>query len=118
MNFSGLCLQDGPLAIRQATFASVFPAGLTTAASWDKGLMFTRGLNLGAEFKGKGAHIALGPVVGPLARSPYSGRTWEAFSPDPYLSGIAVEQTISGMQQSGVQACVKRKSLTKPPYFP
>lgn len=109
LGFSGLCLQDGPLAIRQATYASTFPAGLTTAASWDKGLMYTRGLFIGDEFKGKGSHIALGPVVGPLGRSGYGGRGWEGFSPDPYLTGISAEQTILGMQQAGVQACVKRK---------
>lgn len=62
-------MQDGPLAIRQATYASVFPAGLTTAASWDKGLMYTRGLYMGQEFKGKGANVALGPVVGPLGKA-------------------------------------------------
>ncbi|KAL2429490.1 putative beta-glucosidase G [Exophiala dermatitidis] len=107
LGFNGLCLQDGPLAIRQATYASVFPAGLTTAASWDRELMYVRGLYLGAEFKGKGSHVALGPVVGPLGRSAYGGRNWEGFSPDPYLTGVAVEQTISGMQRSGIQACLK-----------
>jgi beta-glucosidase len=44
LGFNGLCLQDGPLSIRQADYASVFPAGLTTAASWDKGLMYERGM--------------------------------------------------------------------------
>ncbi|KAH0288274.1 hypothetical protein M436DRAFT_73552 [Aureobasidium namibiae CBS 147.97] len=107
LGFDGLCLQDGPLAIRQATYASVFPAGLTAAASWDKGLIYTRGLYMAQEFRGKGANIALGPVVGPLGRNGRGGRNWEGFSPDPYLSGVAVEQTIWGMQSTGVQACVK-----------
>ncbi|KAK5217525.1 hypothetical protein LTR72_009642 [Exophiala xenobiotica] len=107
LGFDGLCLQDGPLAIRQATYASVFPAGLTTAASWDKSLMLLRGMYMGAEFKGKGSHVALGPVVAPLGRAAYGGRNWEGFSPDPYLTGVAAEQTITGMQQSGIQACLK-----------
>ncbi|KAK9241574.1 glycosyl hydrolase family 3 N terminal domain-containing protein [Lipomyces tetrasporus] len=107
VGFDGLCLQDGPLSIRQATYASVFPAGLTAAASWDKGLIYNRGLYLGAEFKAKGAHVALGPVAGPLGRSGYAGRGWEGFSPDPYLTGVAMEQTISAMQRSGVQANAK-----------
>lgn len=107
LGFDGLCLQDGPLAIRQATYASVFPAGLTTAASWDRSLMNLRGLYMGAEFKGKGSHVALGPVVGPLGRAAYGGRNWEGFSPDPYLTGVAAEETIIGMQQSGIQACLK-----------
>ncbi|KAK5045553.1 hypothetical protein LTR84_009171 [Exophiala bonariae] len=107
LGFGGLCLQDGPLAIRLATYASVFPAGLTAAASWDRGLIFARGMFMGAEFKAKGSHVALGPVVGPLGRIGYGGRNWEGFSPDPYLTGVAAEETIRGMQQAGVQACLK-----------
>ena len=60
LGFPGLCLQDGPLAIRVADYASVFPAGVSTAASFDRELMYQRGLLMGAEFKGKGAQIALG----------------------------------------------------------
>jgi hypothetical protein len=60
LGFDGLCLQDGPLAIRQADYASVFPAGLSAAASWDLSLIYQRGVELGSEFKGKGANIALG----------------------------------------------------------
>lgn len=107
LGFHGLCLQDGPLAIRQALYASVFPAGVTTAASWDKSLMNLRGVYMGQEFRDKGANVALGPVAGPLGRTPYAGRNWEGFSPDPYLTGIAMEQTISGVQSTGVQACAK-----------
>jgi beta-glucosidase len=107
LNFTGLCLQDGPLAIRLAIYASVFPAQLAAAASWDRQLNRQRGAYMGAEFRGKGAHVALGPVVGPLGRSPYGGRNWEGFSPDAYLSGVLVEETVVGIQSSGVQACTK-----------
>jgi beta-glucosidase len=107
LGFDGLCLQDGPLALRQATYASVFPAGITAAAAWDRTLLYLRGLYLGAEFRGKGSHVFLGPVVGPLGRSGYAGRNWEGFSPDPYLSGVAAEETIRGIQENGVQATIK-----------
>lgn len=60
LGFPGLCLQDGPLAIRVADYASVFPAGVSTAASFDRALMHERGLFMGAEFKAKGANVALG----------------------------------------------------------
>ena len=66
-----------------------------------------RGEYMGAEFRGKGAHVALGPVVGALGRSPFGGRNWEGFSPDAYLSGVLVEETIHGMQSAGVQTCTK-----------
>ena len=60
LGFRGLCLQDGPLAIRVADYASVFPAGISAAASFDRDLIYQRGVLMGAEFKGKGAHVALG----------------------------------------------------------
>lgn len=60
IGFGGLCLPDGPDAVRTAQKASVFPAGLTTAASWDKRLMFARGAALAKEFRDEGAHVALG----------------------------------------------------------
>jgi beta-glucosidase len=100
-------LQDGPLAVRQAIDASVFPAQITVAASWDRTLAYRRARYLGIEFRGKGAHVALGPVVGPLGRSPYGGRNWEGFGPDAYLSGELVAQTVKGIQSVGVQATTK-----------
>lgn len=60
VGFKGLCLQDGPLAIRQASYASVFPAGLSAAATWDRKLIYQRGVALGEEFRGKGANVILG----------------------------------------------------------
>ncbi|KAJ2982781.1 hypothetical protein NUW58_g6370 [Xylaria curta] len=74
LNFSGLCLQDGPLGLRQADLVSEFPAGIST---------------------------------GPLGRHPLGGRNWEGFAADPYLSGVANELSIQGIQDAGVQACVK-----------
>ena len=107
LGFPGLCLQDGPLAIRVADYASVFSAGVSAATTWDTGIMYERGRAMGEEFRGKGAQIALGPVAGPLGRSAYSGRNWEGFSPDLYLTGVAMTETITGIQDAGVQACAK-----------
>src|ERR1700709_2805967 len=60
---------------------------------------------MGEEHAGKGVDVSLGPVVGPIGRAPEGGRNWEGFSPDPVLSGIAVAQTIKGIQNAGVIAC-------------
>ncbi|KAJ0165977.1 putative beta-glucosidase G [Colletotrichum tanaceti] len=107
VGFPGLCLLDGPTALDRADLVSVFPAGLTTAASWDKELIYQRGRALGDEFRDKGVHVGLGPVAGPLGRQPLGGRNWEGFSVDPYLTGVAMRLTIEGMQDAGVQACAK-----------
>lgn len=85
----------------------MFSAGISAAASWDRVLVRQRGEYMGAEFRGKGAHVALGPSIGPLGRSPLGGRNWEGFSPDAYLSGVLVEESILGIQSAGVQACTK-----------
>ncbi|KAI8931261.1 hypothetical protein NX059_011608 [Plenodomus lindquistii] len=107
LGFGGLCLHDGPLAIRVADYASVFSAGVSAGATWDKKILYERGYAMGEEFRAKGAHVALNPVAGPLGRSGYAGRNWEGFSSDPYLSGVGMFQTIIGHQDAGVQACAK-----------
>ncbi|TVY81023.1 putative beta-glucosidase G [Lachnellula suecica] len=107
LGFSGLCLQDGPLSIRVADYASVFPAGVSTAATFDRDLIYQRGVAMGAEFRGKGSHVALTPVASPMGRSAYAGRNWEGFSPDPYLTGVCMAESIEGIQSVGVQATAK-----------
>jgi beta-glucosidase len=107
LNFTGLCLQDGPQAIRNAPFVSVFPAQLSVAASWGLSLAHQHAFYMGTGFRAKGAHVVLGPVAGPLGRSPFGGRNWEGFSPDAYLSGKLVAVTVQGIQSAGVQAATK-----------
>lgn len=51
------------VGVRFADFASAFPAGINIAATWDRNLTFLRGAAMGAEFRGKGANIALGPMM-------------------------------------------------------
>jgi|SRR5688572_2814696 hypothetical protein len=36
VNFPGMCLQDGPLAVRNTDNATVYPAGVTAAATFDR----------------------------------------------------------------------------------
>ena len=57
-----LCFQDGPLGIRPTDGNSVFPAGISVAATFDTDLMYARGLALGEEFRGKGINVWLAPV--------------------------------------------------------
>ncbi|CAG7924832.1 unnamed protein product [Penicillium olsonii] len=107
LNFTGICIQNGPLALEQGSYTSIFPAGVTIAATWDRDLAFKHGYHLAEEFRGKGSQVILGPVAGPLGRSPMGGRNWEGFSPDPYLTGDLFTSTIEGIQDGGIQACAK-----------
>ncbi|KAI1187052.1 glycoside hydrolase family 3 protein [Nemania serpens] len=112
-----LCLQDSPLGIRFGDFASAFTSGQTVAASFDRGLMYRRGQAMGQENKGKGINVVLGPVAGPLGRAPEGGRNWEGFSPDPYLTGVGIAETIKGIQDAGVIACAKHFILNEQEHF-
>ncbi|KAF3767348.1 family 3 glycoside hydrolase [Cryphonectria parasitica EP155] len=113
IGYPELCLQDSPLGVRYATSVTAFTPGIQAAATWDVDLLLQRGQYLGAEAKGCGVHVLLGPVAGPLGKNAQGGRIWEGFGPDPYLTGIAMEQTIMGMQGSGVQATAKHYILNE-----
>ncbi|PKS09650.1 hypothetical protein jhhlp_004269 [Lomentospora prolificans] len=107
VGFPQLCLGDAANGVRLADFVTVFPAGITTGATWDKSLMYERAVAMGREFRGKGVNIYLGPSVGPLGRKPKGGRNWEGFGSDPVLQAIGGSLTIKGVQEQGVIATIK-----------
>ena len=76
LGFHAMCLQDSPVGVRDTDFNSVFPAGVNVAATWDRGVAYARGRGMGQEHKGKGVDMQLGPVAGPLGRTPEGGRNW------------------------------------------
>ncbi len=115
--FRHICLQDGPNGVRYTDLNSAYPSGITAAATFSRELLQRRGRALGAEFRDKGVDVLLGPVVGPLGRDPAGGRNWEGFSPDPYLSGVAVAETVTGTQDAGVVASVKHYILNEQEHF-
>jgi beta-glucosidase len=107
VGFEQLCLQDGPLGVRNSDHNTAFPAGITVGATFDKDLMHARGVAIGEEFRGKGINVHLGPSVGPLGRKPRGGRNWEGFGSDPVLQAFGGARTIEGIQSVGVIATIK-----------
>ncbi|KAK4038780.1 glycoside hydrolase [Parachaetomium inaequale] len=107
LGFPQLCLQDSALGVSSADNVTAFPAGITTGATWDKALMYARGVAMGKEFRGKGTNVHLGPSVGPLGRKPLGGRNWEGFGSDPVLQAKAAAQHIKGVQEQGIIATIK-----------
>ena len=101
-----LCLQDSALGVAGTDNITAFPAGITVGATWNKALAYSRGLALGAEARGKGVNIQLGPVVGPIGRKPRGGRNWEGFGADPVLQAWGGAETIKGIQANGVIATI------------
>lgn len=93
LGLRSLCMQDGPVGIRMTDYNSVFSSGQSVAATFDRQLLYARGYAQGREHKGKGVTVQLGPVAGPIGRSPQGGRNWEGFSPDPCeCSSICAER--------------------------
>ena len=46
--------------------------------SFNRDLMHARGAAIGAEFKGKGVHVGLGPMMN-IMRAPAGGRAWAGY---------------------------------------
>jgi hypothetical protein len=63
LDFSGYCLEDSPTGVRFTDHASAFPAGLNTAMTWDRSMMYEKAVAMGQEYRGKGVNIALGPMM-------------------------------------------------------
>ena len=57
------------------------------------------------------------PVVSPLGTFPEGGRNWEAFGPDPYLSGEMVAPTVVGIQDQGIMATMKHYVANEQEHF-
>lgn len=107
VGFPQLCLNDSPAGVRHADNVTAFPDGITVGATFDKSLMYQRGVAIGKENRGKGVHVWLGPVVGPIGRKPKGGRNWEGFGADPVLQAVGARETIKGVQEQGVIATIK-----------
>ncbi|KAI7492323.1 putative glycosyl hydrolase [Hortaea werneckii] len=107
LKFPGTCLADGPAGVRGTTSVNAYPAGIHTAASFNRKLVYERGLYMGGEFRNKGVDTALSVYVGPIGRVATGGRNWESFGADPYLQEQLGSQMVSGMQVS-VTADIKR----------
>ncbi|GAA5990954.1 hypothetical protein JCM11641_007444 [Rhodosporidiobolus odoratus] len=102
----GFCFADGPTGIN-TRYSTQFPTEVTTASTWDKNLFTARANAMGEEYQQIGVHVPISIVAGPMGRSPYGGRDWENFSPDPYLTGEATKLTVEGFQKNGVTGLVK-----------
>ena len=100
-------LADGPQGIRNhAPHSTLYPAGILTAATWNRDLVRRLGRSLGRDARARGVHILLGPGVN-IYRSPLCGRNFEYMGEDPYLASEAAREYILGVQSEGVIATIK-----------
>ncbi|WP_432186561.1 glycoside hydrolase family 3 protein [Streptomyces sp. Tue6028] len=106
-----LVMSDGPIGVRGVHWTSddpsiALPSPTALAATWDPALAERAGVLLAQEARRKGVHVLLAPTVN-LHRSPLGGRHFEAYSEDPYLTGVIGSGYVRGVQSGGVGTTVK-----------
>ncbi|MGA7834488.1 MAG: glycoside hydrolase family 3 C-terminal domain-containing protein, partial [Acidimicrobiales bacterium] len=102
-----LTLSDGPNGIAgRITGATQLPAAVGIAASFDASLAFQTGQLIGEEARAKGLDVIQGPDLN-IARAPRSGRIFESFGEDPFLTSTLGVANIDGIQSADVMALAK-----------
>ena len=96
---------DAPEGVREGNSTS-FPMGIVMASTWNPALIQQVGAAIGEEARAKNRQVIYGPCVN-IHRTPQSGRDYENYSEDPYLTARLAVGYIEGMQSQGVAACVK-----------
>ena len=106
-------MSDGPNGLRMTEYtmtsavpATCFPTLSMLANSFDPALLYSVGACIGREATAMGVNLLLAPGVN-IKRNPLGGRNFEYFSEDPLLAGEMGKAYISGVQSTGVGACVK-----------
>lgn len=87
-----------------------FNVAVVLASTWNEEIIKKVGEIMGNE----GIYIGVHGVYGPAAnihRSPYSGRNFEYFSEDPFISGKIGAAEVKGLQSKGVIPFVKHFAL-------
>ena len=102
----GLSLKKPDSDVTEDVTATCFPPAVTTAASWDRELLYSMGEAMGQECLSKKVSIILGPGVN-IKRSPLCGRNFEYFSEDPLVAGELAASLINGIQSKGVGTSLK-----------
>src|SRR5262249_46350411 len=103
--------EDGPLGVGDGlTGVTQLPASVALAASFDNPLAREYGQVIGAEEHGKGAMVNLGPTVN-IDRAPRWGRSFEAFTEDPFLNAGMAGSEIGGVQSQDEMPQVKHLAV-------
>lgn len=102
-----LWLSDGPVGLGDGlTKVTQFPAAIGIAASFDPLVARSIGIALAQETRAKGINVIQGTELN-LARVPQSGRIFETFGEDPFLTSVMGVANIVGTQSQGIMAMAK-----------
>lgn len=102
-----LWLSDGPVGLGNGlTKVTQFPAAIGIAASFDPLVARSVGVALAQETRAKGINAIQGTELN-LARVPQSGRIFETYGEDPFLTSVMGVANIEGTQSQGIMAMAK-----------
>ncbi len=100
-------LSDGPNGLGNGlTGVTQFPAAIGVAATFDPSIARAIGRDEALEAQAKGIMAVQGPELN-LARVPLSGRIFEAYGEDPYLTSVMGVADVLGIQSTGELADAK-----------
>lgn len=102
-------MADGPLGLASWGLfgrGTAYLSALSLAASWNRDLGLTLGNAFAEDWRARGIHLLLAPGVN-LYRSSKSGRNFEYFGEDPYLTSEMAMAFTDGVSQGGVMPVVK-----------
>src|SRR5215472_6362303 len=100
-------LEDGPVGVGDGLHGvTQLPSAVSLAATFDRSLAQQYGKVIGQEEWGKGAAVNLGPTIN-IDRDPRWGRSFEAYTEDPFLNGAMAVNEINGVQSTKEMSQVK-----------
>ncbi|MFA6625145.1 MAG: glycoside hydrolase family 3 N-terminal domain-containing protein [Bacilli bacterium] len=105
---------DGPAGINESnttigtdtSHAVAYPCETVIAQTFNKDVAYSMGYAVGKEADAYGINGWYAPAMN-LHRSPYSGRNFEYYSEDPYLSGVMGSNVSKGAKDMGLYTYVK-----------
>jgi beta-glucosidase len=105
---------DGPQGLSTFMGASIkggaYPTAVVVASTWDIGLARERGEMIGNEALEMGVAGWYGPAMN-IHRSAFSGRNFEYYSEDGFLSGKIAQAEVAGAKNRGLYAYIKHFAL-------
>ena len=106
--------KDGPAGISSTLVGgengTSYPPEIVLAATWNDELAEEFGRCIGEDSLALGVTGWYAPAMN-IHRTPYSGRNFEYYSEDSYLSGMMGAATVRGAQEKGVLVYIKHFAL-------